>query len=138
MFLPNRKNIHLEACKESLHPFAIKGLEAFNNEDYFLAHEFLEEAWKEDSTDGRDLYQGILQIAVAYYHIKKTNYRGALKMFQRSRKWLDPLPDTCRGIDVAKLRTDASKIYNLLLDIEPEQIRVISSVRMKPVDWESG
>ena len=90
--------------------FAIKGLEAFNNGDYFLAHEFLEEAWKNDRTDGRNLYQGILQIAVAYYHIMNLNYRGAMKMFQRSRKWLDPLPDICRGIDVAKLRSDASNM----------------------------
>ena len=105
---------------------------------YFLAHEFLEEAWKDDRSDGRDLYQGVLQIAVAYFHIKNLNYRGAMKMFQGSRKWLDPLPDTCRGIDVAKLRSDAFKIYNLLIDLGPEQMSEISYESMKPVEWESG
>jgi predicted metal-dependent hydrolase len=130
--------MHIEACKENLHPFAIMGLAAFNKGDYFLAHEFLEDAWKNDLTDRRDLYQGVLQIAVAYYHIENLNYRGTLKMLQRSRKWLDPLPDTCRGIDVAKLRSDALNIYKLLIDMGPEQIGVISSESMKPIDWESG
>ena len=37
---------------------AIKGLELFNQGDYFGAHEYLEEAWKDDLTAGRDLYQG--------------------------------------------------------------------------------
>jgi hypothetical protein len=108
----------------------------FNKGDYFLAHEFLEEAWKEDRTDGRDLYQGVIQIAVAYYHIKKSNYRGALKMFQRSQKWLDWLPDICRGINVAKLRADAINVYNLLIDLGPQRMNEISSENMKPVDWE--
>ena len=127
---------YIEPCRESLHPFAIRGLAAFNKGEYFLAHEFLEEAWKEDRTDGRDLYQGVLQIAVAYYQIINLNYRGAMKMFQRSRKWLDPLPDTCRGIDVAKLRSDAFIIQNLLIDLGPEHMSEISSDCMKPVDWE--
>ena len=125
-------------CSVSLHPFAIKGLVAFNEGEYFLAHEFLEDAWKDDLTDGRSLYQGVLQIAVAYYHITNHNYRGAMKMFQRSRKWLDPLPDTCRGINVAKLRSDAFKIYNMLIDLGPEQMSEISYESMKPVEWESG
>ena len=130
--------VHIVACREFLHPFAIKGLVAFNEGEYFLAHEFLEDAWKDDLTDGRDLYQGVLQIAVAYYHIKNLNYRGAMKMFQRSRKWLDPLPDTCRGIDVAKLRSDAYNMNNLLIDLGPERMSEISSESMKPVEWESG
>jgi predicted metal-dependent hydrolase len=117
---------------------AIKGLKAFNNGDYFLAHEYLEEAWKDDRTVGRDLYQGVLQIAVAYYQIEKLNFRGAMKMFQRSRKWLDPLPDNCRGVDVAKLRSDAFNMYNLLISLGPEQMSESSSESMHPVDWESG
>jgi uncharacterized protein len=128
----------MEACRESLHPFAIKGLAAFNKGEYFLAHEFLEEAWKDDRTNGRDLYQGVLQVAVAYYQIENLNYRGAMKMFQRSRRWLDPLPDTCRGIDVAKLRTDAFNMYNLLVVLGPEQMSEIPFESMQPVDWESG
>jgi predicted metal-dependent hydrolase len=128
----------MKPCKESLHPFAIKGLVAFNKGEYFLAHEFLEDAWKDDRTDGRDLYQGVLQVAVAYYQITKLNFRGAMKMFQRSRKWLDPLPDTCRGIDVAKLRSDAFNMYNLLVDLGPEQMSEISPESMQPVLWESG
>lgn len=132
------KETHIETCRESLHPFAIKGLEAFNKGDYFRAHEFLEDAWKDDRTTGRDLYQGVLQIAVAYYLIENLNYRGAMKMLRRSRKWLDPLPDNCRGIDVAKLRSDTFSMYNLLIEFGPEQISVISSESMNPVYWESS
>lgn len=128
----------VETCDESLHQDAINGLEFFNSGDYYGAHEYLEEAWKDDLSHGRELYQGILQIAVAYFHIQKLNYQGALKMFQRARKWLDLLPDTCRGIDVAQFRVDAYAVHNLILELGPERISELSSERMKPVVWGLG
>ena len=124
-----------ETCAELLHLEAIKGLELFNKGDYYGAHEHLEEAWKDDLTAGRELYQGVLQIAVAYFQIQRLNYQGAVKMFRRARKWLDPLPDTCRGIDVAQFRMDAYAVHNLILKLGPERMNEISDESMKLVVW---
>ena len=126
----------IETCCETLHPDAIKGIELFNQGDYFAAHEELEEAWKHDRSTGRDLYRGVLQIAVAYFHLWKGNYKGTVKMFQRSHRWLDPLPDICRGIDVAQLREDAFAIQDEVLSLGPDQIEAFEIDKLKPIKWE--
>lgn len=111
-----------EACQAPLSELAIKGFELFNQGEYFESHEELEFAWNEDDTPGRELYRGVLQIAVAYLQIQRKNYRGAYKMFLRARQWLDPLPDICRGVNVEKLRQDAAEVRETLLSLGPEQI----------------
>jgi CheY-like chemotaxis protein len=103
-----------ETCQQPLSPKALHGLELFNRGEYFEAHEVLEEAWNEDESPGRELYRAILQVAVAYLQIERGNYNGALKMFLRMRQWIDPLPDVCRGVDVAQLRSDARRVYDEL------------------------
>ena len=123
-------------CEEPLHPDAVKGLDLFNKGDYFGAHEYLEDAWKDDLSDGRDLYRGVLQVAVAYFQIRRANYRGIIKMFQQSHQWLDPLPDTCRGVDVAQLRMDAYTVHDQVLPLGPDRINEIQVGSLKPVLWE--
>lgn len=103
-----------ETCRQPLSPKALHGLELFNRGEYFEAHEVLEEAWNEDETPGRELYRAILQVAVAYLQIERGNFNGAIKMFLRLRQWIDPLPDHCRGVDVAQLRADARRVYDEL------------------------
>jgi len=126
------------SCRQPLHPQAIKGLEAFNRGEFFDAHEYLEEAWMDDDSVGRDLYRGVLQIAVAYYHIKNNNFRGAAKMLLRVRQWIDPLPDYCRGINVAKLRQEAYTVHNMLLELGPERLDEFDQSLMKSVQFQSS
>ena len=126
----------IDPCRETLHPDAIKGIELFNQGEYFAAHEELEEAWMDDRSAGRDLYRGVLQIAVAYFHLLKGNYKGTLKMFQRSHRWLDPLPDFCRGIDVAQLRRDAYAIQAEVLFLGPNHVDAFEVEKLKPIQWE--
>ena len=73
----------------------------------------------------RDVYRGILQVGLGYYHILRLNYRGAVKMFQRCRQWLDPFPAACRGIDLARLRVDFLRAEAALLRLGPERLAPI-------------
>lgn len=125
-----------EACQGSLLPIGIKGLEEFNQGLFFEAHEDLEEAWNEDQTAGRDLYRAVLQVAVAYLQIERANYRGAMKIFLRLRQWIDPLPDRCRGIDIARLRADALLVQNTLAALGPDRIHEFDRSLFRPVVYE--
>jgi predicted metal-dependent hydrolase len=111
-----------ETCSQPLSDLARKGIEMFNEGHFYKCHDFLEEAWVEDESPGRDLYRGILQVGIAYYQIERGNYRGALKMLLRVRQWLDPLPDVCRGVDVARLREDVQNVHNRLLELGEDQM----------------
>mgnify|MGYP002640479856 CR=1 FL=1 len=93
-------------CNSSLPALARLGIERFNQGEYWLAHEALEDAWNEEPASIKELYRGILQAAVVYHHISQQNFRGAMKVYQRSQKWLNPLPDICQGVDIARLRAD--------------------------------
>mgnify|MGYP002640081997 CR=1 FL=1 len=93
-------------CDDSLHPLARLGLERFNAGQYWLAHEALEDAWNAEEGAVRDLYRGILQAAVVYHHLRRKNFRGAVKVYERSQKWLGGWDSPCRGVNVAQLRYD--------------------------------
>ena len=123
----------VDACKRPLSDIAVRGLEEFNRGEYFEAHEFLEGAWNQDQTAGRELYRAILQVAVAYLQIERGNYRGAMKMFLRLRQWIDPLPDVCRGVNVAKLRSDALQVHDALMALGAEHIDEFDQSLFTPV-----
>jgi uncharacterized protein len=120
-------------CTGELSALAIKGIELFNAQAYFEAHEELELAWGDDKGPGRELYRGILQVAVAYLHIQRGNYRGALKMFLRLRQWLDPMPAVCRGVDVAQLRQDALAARAALEALGPDRLSEFDRQLLRPV-----
>lgn len=99
---------------EELHNNAVRGIRLFNQRKFFDAHEELEIAWRDEQSELRDLYRGILQVGVAYYHIQRKNYSGALKLLQRSQKWLKPFPNQVHGINLKKLKLDASNFQKKL------------------------
>lgn len=119
--IPDRDALQV-ACAEPLSTLAQAGIERFNRGKYYPAHDALEEAWVVDEGPGRDLYRGILQVGIAYYQIEKGNYRGAVKMLLRVRQWLGPMPDVCRGVNVASLREDVDRVYAALVALGEERI----------------
>jgi len=120
-------------CAGALSALAQQGIALFNQQEYFEAHEVLEHAWNEESGPVRELYRGILQVAVAYLQIERHNYNGALKMFLRLRQWLDPLPDKCRGVDVAQLRADALAAREELERLGAERIGEFDRALFRPL-----
>ena len=116
-----------------LHPKAKEGIKLFNQGEYYEAHEPLEEAWMKTDSPERDLYQGILQIGLAYYQITQGNYRGALKMFQRGFRNLSSLGDTQMGIDLVQLLTDARTIETTLRKLGPNDVDKLDLEWIQPI-----
>jgi len=120
-------------CLGTLHPMAIQGIMLFNRGEYWDAHEALEEAWREEAGEVRYLYQGILQVGVAYLHIQRGNFNGALKLHKRAHRWLDPFPPQCRGIDVARLKADLDAAITEVRRLGPIQLTNFNPALFKPV-----
>jgi CheY-like chemotaxis protein len=117
---------HLDGCADPPSRAAVAGLLAFNQGRFFDQHEYLELAWNEESRPVRDLYQGILQVGVAFLQMERGNRRGALKMFRRGLPKLRGLADECQGINVAAFRTTAEHIHRMLSELGPGQSVEIS------------
>ena len=127
-----------DSCNAPLHPRAEDGLRLFNAGEYFEAHEALEDAWNAEPGKVRDLYRGILQIAVVYLHITRRNYNGAVKVYVRSQRWLKDWPQVCRGIEVGKLRRDADIVIQEVRRLGVEAIADFDRSLLKPVEWQAG
>jgi predicted metal-dependent hydrolase len=127
-----------DSCNLPLHPRAAQGLSLFNAGEYFEAHEALEDAWKAETGEVRDLYRGILQVAVVYLHITRRNYNGAVKVYLRSQRWLKDWPEICRGIDVGKLRRDAELAITEVRRLGMERIAEFDPALLRPVEWHAS
>jgi hypothetical protein len=124
----------ISTCQAPLSEAAREGIALFNRGEFFAAHEALEHAWMQDATPGRALYQGILQVAVAYLLIERGNYAGTLKMFRRAQRWLEPLPGHCRGVDVETLRQDAYQVQQTILGLGKERLKDFNRSLFRPVE----
>jgi predicted metal-dependent hydrolase len=125
-----------ELCNAPLHPQALEGLHLFNAGKYFEAHEALEDAWNAEKGPVRELYRGILQIAVVYLHVTRRNYNGAIKVYGRSQRWIKDWPDTCRGIYVGELRRNAEMVITEVQRLGMERISRFDLSLLKPVRWD--
>lgn len=124
-----------EDCQGALHPMAARGCELFNQGEYWKAHEALEAAWLEERCAARHLYRGILQVAVTYYHIRRANYAGAMKVYARSLRWLAPFPPVCRGVDVARLRQDLESAIEAVRRLGAERLAEFDPTWLRPIHW---
>ncbi len=125
--------MNLPSRIDPIHPAARKGIQLFNQGDYHGAHELLELAWMETQSPERDLYQGVLQIGLAYYQITRANYRGALKMFKRGQRNLAPLGEMMLGVQITQLRADARLAENELRRLGAENIQNFDQNQIQPV-----
>lgn len=100
-----------EGWDDRLSDKARQGVAEFNRGEFYEQHELFEEAWMEEARPIRDMYQGILQVGVAFHLIQQDNWAGAVKMFRRGLPRLRDLPDVCQGVDIAAFRRAAEAIH---------------------------
>lgn len=126
----------LTPCQHSMPLLVYKGIQEFNAGRYYEAHEEFELAWVKEVEIVRNLYQGILQVGVAYYQIQRGSYWGAIKMFLRAFQWLEAMPSTCHGIDIASLRSDARHVWHTLEALGPDAIEHFDQTLFKPIHFD--
>lgn len=78
-------------------------VDQFNQGDYYDCHDTLEALWRDERTTLRDLYKGILQIAVGLYHETRGNRRGALRLLESGAALCEPFAPVAMGLDIAAL-----------------------------------
>ena len=112
----------VEGCADGLSAEARLGVAAFNRGEYFDQHEHFEEAWLAEERPVREMYQGILQVGVAFLQIERNNWAGSLKTFRRGLPRLRALPPTCQGIDIASFRQSAETIHIDVTQLGPDRL----------------
>jgi predicted metal-dependent hydrolase len=107
------------ACAEPPPELLREGVALFNQGRYFEQHEVLEELWRRERREVRRLYQGILQIGVAFHHLRRRNYHGVVYMLTRGAMYLRPFAPRCQGVDVEALLADAARALDAVRALGP-------------------
>ena len=115
------------SCDEPPPPGLLEGIAQFNRGEFFEQHETLELLWRAERRDIRYLYQGILQIGVAFHHLRRLNHHGTVHMLTRGPRYLAPFTPRCQGVDVASLLRDAAAA---LFEVER-----LGPARLDEFDW---
>lgn len=132
LVVPDRHALE-SACLDELSEHGRHGLSLIQAGEYFEAHEVLEQAWLQAGEFQGYLYRGLLQVAVAYLHITRSNFNGAAKMLLRMRQWLDPLPDACCGVDVTQLRKQLEQLRMEVDEVQCGNASTLQSVSLQPI-----
>lgn len=118
----------MRCCDEPPPLLLLQGITQFNRGEYFTQHETLEALWRAESRPIRRLYQGILQIGVALYHLQRRNYHGVVHMLSRGSMYLGPFAPSCHGVDVQQLLDAAAAALRAVEALGPQQL--------EDFDWE--
>jgi predicted metal-dependent hydrolase len=113
---------NLDACLEAPPPALLQGIEEFNRGEFYACHDTLEELWMAETRPVRKLYQGILQIGVAFYHLESGRERAARFLLKRGSGYLVPFAPACMGIDVASLLAAAITCLEKAEELGPDRI----------------
>ena len=94
-----------------------QGLEAFNNRQFYDAHEYWEELWLDYKLDDAQFIQGLIQLAVSYFHFYNGNINGARSMIKKCLKKFE-IYESSRGINVLELKSEIISVQSYFNDTE--------------------
>jgi predicted metal-dependent hydrolase len=112
-----------QACPPEL----LQGIAEYNRGEFYQCHDTLEELWATESQPIRYLYQGILQIGMAFYHLRAQRYRPVVSLLTSGSRYLTPFAPDCLGVNVSKLLDDAAHCLNHVQQLGPD--------RLNDFDW---
>ena len=83
------------------------GVSQFNRGRFFECHDTLEEVWQATRGPARDFLQGLIQVAVGFYHLDAGNLRGSESQLEKGLGRLELYGESYLGIDLAALCREA-------------------------------
>ena len=97
-----------------------QGVEQFNAGEFYACHDTLEAIWIEAEESDKKFYQGILQIAVALYHLGNQNLRGAVILLGEGSNRLRPYSVGYVQLDISDLIQQAIELLTDLQTHDPQ------------------
>ena len=76
----------------------------FNSGHFFECHDTLEEIWQGKRGTVRDLLQGMIQVAVGFYHLGNGNNRGGVSQLEKGLAKLHLYAPQVLGFDLESFR----------------------------------
>ena len=104
-----------------------QGVTQFNQGNFYACHDTLEAVWLDAPESQKKFYQGILQVAVACYHLSNKNWQGAVILLGEGVKRLSSYEATECGIDLENFIFESLELLTNLQNISPDEVVNIAS-----------
>ena len=85
-----------------------KGIEYFNSGYFFEAHDTFEEIWMEERGEDVRFYQGLVQLATGFYHLRMDNLKGAESQLKKGVAKLEKYKPEYRNLELSELLNHVS------------------------------
>ncbi len=86
-----------------------EGIERFNRQEFFEAHEVWEDLWHEVRDADRSFLQALIQVAAGFYHHQSGNLRGMASQLRKAGDKLSRYPKVHRRIESGVLQADVRR-----------------------------
>jgi predicted metal-dependent hydrolase len=114
------------------------GIQQFNQGDYYACHDTLEAIWMEAAMVEKPFFQGILQLAVALYHLGNHNWHGTAILLGEGISRLEPFEPNYRGVEVTALLDCASAWLEAVQQLGAEQVAVLAQALQQGQTGQAG
>lgn len=95
-----------------------RGIAEFNARRFFEAHDVLEEMWHEYREEDRLFLQGLIQVAVGFYHLENRNYNGCRSQFAKAIQKLEPYLPLHQSLDAQLLVDSMNRCLELIAKLQ--------------------
>ena len=93
----------------------LEGVQLFNREQFFEAHEVLEDVWRAAAPHDKKFLQGLTQLAVAFHHHATGNDVGCRSVMARALRNIAAYPEGLFGLASTEI-VEAVAPYQQALD----------------------
>lgn len=105
-------------------------IEYFNKRKYMSAQSTLGEEWLDEAGADKNFYSGLIQAAVALYHLTSDDPSMAIKTYQKARDLLAPYGDRHLGIDLKRLLVEFKALFTE--KVKPDASPEVTYTRFLP------
>ena len=96
-----------------------QGLDLFNRGEFFECHEVLELVWTPERGPRRLFLQGLIHVAVGFYHHRRGNPAGACRQLRKALSKLAEYLPVYEGVDTARLHREAAAVLAAIENGQP-------------------
>jgi predicted metal-dependent hydrolase len=115
-----------------------RGVAEFNAGRFYECHDTLEELWSGVRGASRDFFQGLIQVAVGFYHLGNGNRVGAERLLGRALRRLDRYPAAYAGLDLGALRSSVAEWRRVLQGEGRAAVPPLDPPRLRAAPARSG
>jgi predicted metal-dependent hydrolase len=112
------------------------GIKKFNEHDFFGCHDVLEEMWFETRGPAKRFYQGLIHLAVGFYHITvRKNPKGSVSQLQKGIDKLLLYTPEFQGVELTELLEQVRFCLDLVIQIRAGEIREFDILRIPQIKF---